>query len=183
MGDSTFNDDNESVGNSASRLRKERLRFDLKMLTEQDVREHFLSLVASGIKFYRTAMELSRDQLAAHLEVNTSTVRKWELGISKCCREKHVKKLYHLLRGDYDEALHEKYVAKPKFDLKIRRRQRGLYHLLNLCEEMHTELKKKNRNDLLVALRAELNKCYRKIQRLNNKAMSTSSSERQPVSR
>ncbi|MGN0866674.1 MAG: helix-turn-helix domain-containing protein [Oligosphaeraceae bacterium] len=55
----------------------------------------------------RLGLGLTYASLGRFLGVSWATVRKWELGKSRVCQQRHRRLVQDFLRGDYDQALRE----------------------------------------------------------------------------
>lgn len=53
----------------------------------------------------RQRLGITLQQLAKILRVNWSTIRKWEDGATKNCRQQHIYRLTRFLSGEYDDLL------------------------------------------------------------------------------
>ena len=94
--------------------------FTLPALEMSDLWANFKVYTMHNLSNHRKELGLSREQLADFFKLNVSTIRKWECGCTNSCIERHTTRLLHFLRGDYDQALNDKYIAPYQFNDVLR---------------------------------------------------------------
>jgi len=82
----------------------------------------------------RQGLGITLQQLSSVLNVNWSTIRKWEDGLTQNCRQQHIYRLAQFLSGEYDEILTK---LNSTANVSCWNHRKGISPMLNCLERIN----------------------------------------------